>query len=155
MPGNVIFASARLSAAIQDLGIAPSAFSVSGPNASAPNFTVDFPGPVSSELQTAALALAATWDVRNYQPRSPSAITNDILALNQASKDTLTDALDTHQGTSVDPLDVFGKGVTSVAELSTLSKKLVKLYRVVSLIRADPRWAIRAGVNVLGDQPIT
>lgn len=142
----------RLDAALKDNGI-PIA-GVSGPNDDPPNFTVSYLPEATSEHIAAGNALAADWDVRDYKARPLGVIASALTALSAGDQQIVRDAVQDFVQDSTDRHDSLVKTLLQFSGISTADKNVLRVGTAAALIRQDPRFAVRLGVNVPGDMPI-
>lgn len=146
-----IDAVTRLDRDLRDLGIPIDG--VSGPNDSPPNFTVSYNVAATPEQIATGNDLAATYDKRNYQSRPLGVIASDIQALSAGDKQILSDACTTFVQSSNERIDGMVKTLLAM-NFSAGQQTTLKIGTAAALIAADPRFAIRLGVNISGEMPV-
>lgn len=143
----------RLDAALKDNGI-PIA-GVSGPNASPPNFTVSYLPEATSEQIAAGNDLADDFDTRYYRLKDLAVIASELTALSGANQQIIRDAAAAFVVASTDRADALIRTMLQPGfGLTVGAGNVLKIGTAASLIRADPRFAVRLGVDLPGDTPV-
>lgn len=146
-PGN------RLDAALKDNGIPIGG--VSGPNASPPNFTVSYAPEATAPQIAAGDLLAYDFDVRYYRRKDLAVIASELTALNASGQQIIRDACAAFVVASIDRADALIRTMLQPGfGLTVGAGNVLKIGTAASLIRADPRFAVRLGVDVPGDTPV-
>lgn len=146
-----ISAAARLDRDLKDLGIPIDG--VSPHEGGNPNFVVSYKPEATAEQIAAGDSLAANYDTRTYTSRPLGVIASEIQALSSGDKQILADACTTFVNNSDERIDGMVKTLLAMG-FNSGQQTVLKIGTAAALIRNDPRFAIRLGVDVNGEMPV-